>query len=176
LIRESGRGYRVVPDRARRRRRLQLEVEECIYTYMIADVQCLCATARAASRELTRRYDAALRPAGLRTTQLSLLSRLEDEGPMTVSRLAARLGLDRTSLTRELAVLAGRDLVTITAGADRRARVVELAPAGSDALAVAWPHWEAAQAAAFAGLGRERTARLIDDLRAAAALGTAGAA
>jgi len=141
---------------------------------MIADVQCLCATARAASRELTRRYDAALRPAGLRTTQLSLLSRLEDEGPMTVSRLAARLGLERTSVTRELAVLTGRDLVTVTAGSDRRARIVALTPAGTAALAAAWPYWEAAQEAAFAGLGRERTARLLDELRAVAALGTPG--
>ena len=143
---------------------------------MIADVQCLCATARAAGRELTRRYDAALRPTGLRTTQLSLLSRLEDDGPLTVSRLAARLGLDRTSLTRELAVLAALDLVSIGAGSDRRARVAALTPAGAATLAAAWPHWEAAQAAAFAGLGRERTARLLHDLRAVAALGAEGAA
>ena len=143
---------------------------------MMADVQCLCTTARAASRELTRRYDAALRPSGLRTTQLSLLSRLEDEGPMTVSRLAARLGLERTSVTRELAVLTGRRLVTVTAGSDRRSRVVALTPSGSTALTAAWPYWEEAQAAAFAGLGRERTARLLDELRAVAALGREAAA
>src|SRR5262249_62360303 len=77
---------------------------------------------RPAARAPPRRYDAALRPSGLRTTQLSLLSRLEDDGPLTVSRPAARLGLDRTSLTRELAVLARRELVTMAAGSDRRAR------------------------------------------------------
>jgi DNA-binding MarR family transcriptional regulator len=137
---------------------------------MIADVQCVCATARAASRELTRRYDAALRPSGLRTTQLSLLSRLADDGPLPVSRLAARLGLDRTSLTRELAVLTGRGLVELGRGADRRSRVASLTPAGADALEAAWPHWEAAQAAAFAALGEDRAARLLDDLRAVSAL------
>src|SRR5689334_4669726 len=137
---------------------------------MIADVQCICATARAASRELTRRYDSALRPAGLRTTQLSLLSRLADDGPLPVSRLAGRLGLDRTSLTRELAVLTGRGLVELRRGDDRRARVAALTPAGSDALATAWPAWEAAQAATFAHLGADRSARLLDDLRAVAAL------
>ena len=137
---------------------------------MIADVQCVCATARAASRELTRRYDAALRPSGLRTTQLSLLSRLAEDGPLPVSQLAARLGLDRTSLTRELAVLTGRGLVELGRGADRRARVAALTPAGTDALRAAWPYWEAAQAAAFAALGEDRTARLLDDLRAVSAL------
>lgn len=142
---------------------------------MIADVSCLCATARAAARELTRRYDDALRPAGLRTTQVSLLSRLADDGPLPVSRLAARLGLERTSLTRELAVLSGRGLVASVTGGDRRARVVALTPAGEDALTAAWPHWERAQAEAQAALGADRVARLRDDLRAVSAL-TAGAA
>jgi DNA-binding MarR family transcriptional regulator len=143
---------------------------------MIANVACLCATVRAASRELTRRYDAALRPAGLRTTQLSLLSRLEDDGPLPVSRLAARLGLDRTSLTRELHVLGERGLVVIDEAPDRRRRIVALTAAGSETLTAAWPHWEAAQQAAFAGLGEERTARLLADLRAVAALATETAA
>jgi DNA-binding MarR family transcriptional regulator len=143
---------------------------------MIADVACLCATARAASRELTRRYDAALRPAGLRTTQLSLLSRLEEEGPLPVSRLAARLGLERTSLTRELQVLRDRGLVAVATARDRRTRMASLTATGAATLAAAWPHWEAAQAAAHAGLGPERTARLLDDLRAVAALGTEAAA
>jgi DNA-binding MarR family transcriptional regulator len=142
---------------------------------VIADVACLCATARAASRELTRRYDAALRPAGLRTTQLSLLSRLEDDGPLPVARLAARLGLDRTSLTRELQVLAGRGLIAVDPAPDRRTRNVSLTPAGEAVLTAAWPYWERAQAAAFAGLGDERTARLLADLRAVAALAEAAA-
>jgi DNA-binding MarR family transcriptional regulator len=143
---------------------------------MITDVQCLCSTARAASRELTRRYDEALRPAGLRTTQLSLLSRLTDEGPLPVTQLAARLGLDRTSLTRELKVLVARDLVTIERGPDRRARIVALTTAGGETLAAAWPRWEQAQADALADLGGERVTRLMHDLRAVSALAAERAA
>ncbi len=143
---------------------------------MITDVQCLCSTARAASRELTRRYDEALRPAGLRTTQLSLLSRLTDEGPLPVTQLAARLGLDRTSLTRELKVLVARDLVTIERGPDRRARIVALTTAGGETLAAAWPRWEQAQADALADLGGERVTRLMHDLRAVLALAAERAA
>jgi DNA-binding MarR family transcriptional regulator len=136
---------------------------------MITDVQCLCSTARAATRELTRRYDDALRPAGLRTTQLSLLSRLADEGSMPVTQLAARLGVDRTSLTRELAVLTRRNLVAAERATDRRSRVISLTTAGRQALGVAWPLWEEAQAAALAGLGAQRIERLMDDLRAVSA-------
>ncbi len=143
---------------------------------MILDVQCICSTARAASRELTRRYDEALRPAGLRTTQLSLLSRLTDEGPLPVTQLAARLGLDRTSLTRELQVLGGRGLVSIDRGDDRRSRVVSLTTAGGETLAAAWPRWEQAQADALADLGDERVTRLLHDLRAVSALAAVRAA
>src|SRR5262249_37422670 len=98
---------------------------------------------RPAARAPPRRYDAALRPAGLRTTQLSLLSRLEDEGPLTVSRLAARLGLDRTSLTRGLAVLAGRGPVTVAPRSGRRGGGRRVAPAAARprpaAPARGWP-------------------------------------
>ena len=143
---------------------------------MISDVQCLCSTARAATRELTRRYDDALRPTGLRTTQLSLLSRLDDEGSMPLTQLAARLGVDRTSLTRELAVLTARHLVAVDRAADRRSRVVSLTPTGAATLEAAWPLWDAAQAASLAGLGAERVARLMADLRAVSALAAGRAA
>jgi DNA-binding MarR family transcriptional regulator len=143
---------------------------------MISDVQCLCSTARAASRELTRRYDQALRPTGLRTTQLSLLSRLTDEGPLPVTQLATRLGLDRTSLTRELKVLVARDLVDIGRGSDRRSRIVSLTTAGTERLAAAWPRWEQAQSDALADLGGERVTRLMHDLRAVTALAAERAA
>ena len=143
---------------------------------MISDVQCLCSTARAASRELTRRYDEPAAPGGLRTTQLSLLSRLSDEGSMPVTQLAARLGVDRTSLTRELAVLTARDLVSVDPAADRRSRVVSLTPAGEAALAAAWPLWEEAQATSLANLGAERVERLMADLRAVSALAAGRAA
>ena len=160
----------------RRSGELRHTVITCIYTYMITDVQCLCSTARAATRELTRRYDEALRPAGLRTTQLSVLSRLADEGPLPVTQLAARLGLDRTSLTRELQVLVARDLAAIDRGGDRRSRIVSLTTAGSELLATAWPRWEQAQADARTDLGGERMTRLMHDLRAVSALAAERAA
>ncbi len=143
---------------------------------MITDVQCLCSTARAATRELTRRYDEALRPAGLRTTQLSLLSRLADEGPLPVTQLAARLGLDRTSLTRELQCSSRGTSPRSIAAADRRSRVVSLTTAGSELLAAAWPRWEQAQADALTDLGGERVTRLMHDLRAVSALAAERAA
>ena len=54
---------------------------------------------------MNRLYDDALAPAELRTTQYSILARLHAEGTTTVGGLAERLGMDRTTLSRELAPL-----------------------------------------------------------------------
>ena len=62
---------------------------------------CVCATLRMATRAVARIYDRALEPHGLRTTEYSILARLEVEGPSAVGHLAARLAMDRTTLARE---------------------------------------------------------------------------
>jgi len=135
-----------------------------------AELRCLCATSRMATRVLTRRYDEALRPYGLRTTQYSVLARLADEGPMTVGRLAGRLATERTTLSRELGPLGRRGLIEVAAGDDRRRRVVSLTPAGSEALDGARPAWTAVQAETRNALGDDTADRLLADLRAVTAL------
>lgn len=135
-----------------------------------AELRCLCATSRMATRVLTRRYDDALRPYGLRTTQYSVLARLADEGPMTVGRLAGRLATERTTLSRELGPLGRRGLIEVAAGDDRRRRVVSLTPAGSEALDGARPAWTAVQAETRRALGDDTADRLLADLRAVTAL------
>jgi DNA-binding MarR family transcriptional regulator len=137
-----------------------------------AEVVCVCATARMAARTLTRAYDRALEPSGLRTNQFSILARLVEEGPSTVSRLAARLAMERTTLARDLRPLERRGLVTVSVGADRRARLVRLTPAGERRFAEAKPLWKAAQRRVRAQLGPERIDRLLADLRAIAGSGT----
>jgi DNA-binding MarR family transcriptional regulator len=135
-----------------------------------AELRCLCATSRMATRVLTRRYDEALRPHGLRTTQYSILARLADEGPMTVGRLAGRLATERTTLSRELGPLGRRGLVEVAAGEDRRRRVVSLTTAGDEALDGARPAWAAVQAETRDALGDATADRLLADLRAVTAL------
>ena len=135
-----------------------------------AELRCLCATSRMATRVLSRRYDDALRPYGLRTTQYSVLARLADEGPMTVGRLAGRLATERTTLSRELGPLGRRGLIEVAAGDDRRRRVVSLTPAGSEALDGARPAWTAVQAETRNALGDDTADRLLADLRAVTAL------
>lgn len=132
-----------------------------------ADLACVAATLRMAARTVTRRYDEALRPSGLRTTQLSLLSRLREDGPLPVTAVATRLALERTTVTRELDTLARRGLVSLTPGADRRTRIAAITEDGRAAMRVAVPLWREAQAATDELLGPDRVERLLADLRVA---------
>ena len=67
--------------------------------------QCVCTAARRRSRELTRAFEKAMRGAGLRGTQFTLLATLIQTGSLPTTRLAEFLGLERTTLTRNLGPL-----------------------------------------------------------------------
>jgi hypothetical protein len=84
------------------------------------DLDCTCFRVKRLSRLITQLYDAAVRPAGLRITQPSLLAASLNAGPMTVSALAKGLGADTTSISRALVAVAARGLVVLEDGADTR--------------------------------------------------------
>ena len=114
--------------------------------------QCLCLGAQRRGRQLARRYDAALRPVGLTSGQFSILASLNQPEPVPLTRLAEILGLDRTTLTRNLRALDEGGLVRSQAGdGDRRLRQLALTGAGRDKLRAAMPFWRAAQEKAQTG-------------------------
>ncbi len=127
---------------------------------------CVCATLRMATRAVARLYDQALAPHGLRTTQYSILARLEVEGPAPVGHLAARLAMDRSTLAREVAPLVRAALVEQEAGEDRRRRVLALSPEGLARLDAARPAWRDAQRRVRDELGYDRIQGLLGELRA----------
>jgi DNA-binding MarR family transcriptional regulator len=135
-----------------------------------AEVVCVCATARMAARALTRVYDRALEPAGIRTSQFSILARLLEEGPLPLTRLAGRLAMDRTTLARDLRPLERRGLVTVSVGSDRRVRMAALTPAGHRLVDDVRPLWREVQRDVRTQLGPDHVARLMDELRAATAV------
>ena len=140
-----------------------------------AEVICVCATARMAARSLTRIYDRALEPAGIRTTQFSVLARLLEEGPLPLTHLAGRLAMDRTTLARDLRPLERRGLVSVSVGRDRRVRMAALTPAGRRLVDEVRPRWKEVQREVRTQLGNDHVARLMDELRAATALSPAPA-
>lgn len=113
-----------------------------------ACLACKAAAARREAQRLSRHYDALLRPHDLSIAQYTLLVHLVLGGPTAMTTLAARLGLERTTLTRNVALAEQRGLVLVAAGEDLRERVVAISPAGRIRLVQAFPAWERAQATA----------------------------
>jgi DNA-binding MarR family transcriptional regulator len=104
---------------------------------------CLCLHAQRAARALARRFDEALRPAGLTNQQFSLLMALNRPQPPTMAPVAQLLAMDRTTLTAALKPLERRGLLRVEADpADRRSRRLGLTEAGHTALSVALPIWK----------------------------------
>jgi DNA-binding MarR family transcriptional regulator len=106
---------------------------------------CYCLAARRHARAITRHYEAALRAHGLRATQFSILSALALAGPMTMGKLAALLGLERTTLTRSAAPLAREGWLGAARSPDARQRRLRLTASGRRKLVSAFPTWKAAQ-------------------------------
>jgi DNA-binding MarR family transcriptional regulator len=117
--------------------------------------ECLCGNARMAARAVSLVYDEALKPSGLRASQLAVLWAVVALPGSTVNVLARTIAMDATTLTRNLRVLERELLVTMIAGTDRREREVHATIKGKRAFARAMPLWEAAQAKVVGTTGRD---------------------
>ncbi|WP_010122936.1 MarR family winged helix-turn-helix transcriptional regulator [Sphingomonas sp. KC8] len=122
-------------------------------TLLVRD-SCLCLHVQRAARALARRFDEALRPAGLTSGQFSLMMALNRPVPPSIGSVAALLAMDRTTLTAALKPLERRGLVTISVDPqDRRGRLLALTDAGQAALQTAVPIWERTHGEIEAGIG-----------------------
>src|SRR5271157_5095796 len=108
--------------------------------------ECTCLAVRQAARHITQFYDQHLAPAGLRTTQYSILSKLRRLGPMTINALAEELVMDRTTLGHNIVPLEREGLISIAPGrTDRRSKELRLTDAGIERLRAARGGWREAQ-------------------------------
>src|SRR5260370_41965643 len=78
---------------------------------------CLCHNVRMASRVVSRAYDEALRPTGLRATQVAVLAAEGARGALSINSLAHSLQVERTTLTRNLRPLEEQGLVSVASQA-----------------------------------------------------------
>ena len=105
---------------------------------------CFALHARMTARVLSRVYDAAMRPADLRLPQFGLLGAIAHGAATSETALAERLGLERTTLVRNLKLLTEKGWIEPLAGDGRGVRH-RLTEAGREKLESAIPLWEEAQ-------------------------------
>ena len=125
---------------------------------------CMCHKARMAARVVTRAYDDALRPTGLRATQVSVLAAVGARGALSIKSLADALQMERSTLTRNLRPLEKRGYVELAPERRYRSRVLTLTSAGRAALVSALPLWEGAQRKLKGRVGQHRWPTVQDGL------------
>ena len=106
---------------------------------------CTCGELRKAARAVTMLYDNTLKSTGLLSTQLDLLGVVYKSDSIRISLLAKELGMDRTTLTRNLSVLEKQGFVKISSGEDSRTRIVTITYKGRTTVAKAIPLWNEVQ-------------------------------
>lgn len=112
----------------------------------LADTQrCFCLEARRRARAVTRRYEEALRPLGLRATQFSVLAALAQMGPSPLTPLADLLGVEVSTLNRSVDLLSQRGFLAEAQTTDRRQRSVRVTDEGAALLEQALPLWRQVQ-------------------------------
>lgn len=117
---------------------------------------------------VTQAYDAALRPAGLRATQFTMLSVLALRGQIRQSKFADILGMDGTTLTRNLQPLLKNDWIQIDREEDQRVRLISITKLGRRVLDQAVPLWRRVQSQFVTGLGDARWSGFLGTLATAA--------
>lgn len=132
---------------------------------LAACADCACFNVRKAARVITQNFDEVMQPSGVRATQFSILVMIASSDAATMSELADKLVMDRTTLTRNLKPLREQGLVKDIAGVDRRTRSISLTTKGHMLLLRALPLWRQAQARMTQYLGNERFADLLTELR-----------
>jgi len=129
--------------------------------------ECICTHLRRAARGVSRHYDEALAGFGINVAQFSLLRHLQRLDRPSITTLAEAMGLERSTLGRNLRVLEAEGLVALADGDDQRNRVVLLTEAGAARLRAAHPAWQQAQLKLVEQLGegqRDELIRLLERL------------
>jgi DNA-binding MarR family transcriptional regulator len=125
---------------------------------------CAGSQVRRAARFLDAYYDDYLRPSGLKGTQFTLLNEIYLHPSITIGQLGERLGVDRTTLNRNLNLLERKELVRSKVGEDLRLRSLTLTPKGEQSLKSALPLWKMAQSEVEGLFGRHLH-KILGDLR-----------
>lgn len=107
-------------------------------------LSCALAATRRTARLMTQFYDACLLEAGIEAAQFALLLALDTAKDKGQAALGQMLGMDKTTLSRNLKVLRAKGWVESVAGDDARRRSIALTAEGRSRLREAKPAWRKA--------------------------------
>jgi len=127
---------------------------------------CICILLRQAARKSSAIYDEALAPLGINIAQFSLLRKVSRAGSISLTELAHKAELDRSTMGRNAKVLQRMGLIEPAASEDHRETSVTLTDEGRDIVERGAPLWDKAQDEIEARLGDDGVEQLQSLLRA----------
>ena len=117
---------------------------------------CICISTRKAANALTNLYDEALEKSGIKVTQYSLLKTIDRSFEITINELSKQTKLNRTTLTRNLAILESDELIELISDPeDLRKSIVRLTKSGEKVLKKTQTSWEEVQKKTKKVLGKD---------------------
>ena len=116
---------------------------------------CLSASLRRTERLVTRHYDAYLADAGVTAVQLPMLATIAAAAEPTFRLLTEQLDVDRSTLSRNLALLERLGYVSIGAPSGPKPGPIGLTAKGREALRRAHARWKVAHAELMSMLDEE---------------------
>ena len=128
-----------------------------------ADSVCTCFRLRRAARQVSQIYDRELAAVDLSLNEYSILRHTERDARL-LGELAESLGMERTTLTRNLKPLLDAGWLKESRGEDARQRFIAITASGRRRLVSAKPHWQRAQQRIDSSFGVAKAKRLREDL------------
>jgi DNA-binding MarR family transcriptional regulator len=135
---------------------------------MSAAENCVCFNLRRVTRVVTQFYDAEIRRYGTRPTQGSILAALMAKDSWNMAELSDCLGMERTTLVRNLRPLQRDGLVQAVGGGRGRRVELTITDKGRKQIEKLTPAWKSAQSAVVKTLGEKRWSAILSDLETAA--------
>ena len=120
---------------------------------------CYCTNLRRAAGAVTDFYTNTFNELGLSVAQYYLLKSLSHLAPVTTTHLAREVGLERSTLVRNMRVLQKNGWIDDVSASPKHQ--FQLSETGHALLSKAIPLWEKAQSGFMEELGYEDTAELI---------------
>ena len=121
---------------------------------------CIALRLRLLNRGVTNLYDDALRPLGLKVSQLNVLVVTAKLGLARPAQVCDLLQLDTSTLSRNVERMRAKRWLEVVPGEDARTQPFRLTAQGKRLLEKAVPAWEQAQRRATELLGNEGIALL----------------
>src|SRR5262245_42819987 len=121
---------------------------------------CIAVRLRLLNRVVTNLYDDALRPLGLKVSQLNILIVTAKLGLARPAQVCDILQLDASTLSRNVKPLQAHGWLEVVPDEDARAQPFRLTPQGKRLIEKAVPAWQEAQRQATELLGDEGIALL----------------